>query len=206
MWRCLRVVTVLSACTLLTYCGSPESLAPGLGESNSTDGDVEAGALKAGQLQTRNVDVPSGYVLADMNGSGDLLLGNAWLPKKGPNRPIALPFTGTFINDQQQIFGTDLSYYQNGQVVPFGDPCSPITSGTIVWDCSGPVSTLARRTEWRRGGDLSTGCYRHHLLSLSLLESVARQHRTVAGAVVHFQRGRLLFRRNQQWRMGRRDP
>ena len=149
MWRSLRVVSVLSACTILTYCGSPESLAPGPGQNNSADGDVEPGALKAGQLQTRNVDVPSGYTLADMNGSGDLLLGNAWLPKKGPNRPIALPFTGTYINDQQQIFGTELSYYQNGQVVPFGDPCVPITAQdntgqAIVWDCSAPVGTLAQ--------------------------------------------------------------
>ena len=128
MRRCLRIVTVLCVCTMLTYCGSPESLTPESDPVTTTGGDGETTALKAGQLQTRNVDVPSGYTLVDMNGSGDQLLGNAWLPRKGPNRPIALPFTGTFINDQQQIFGAELPYYQDGQVVPFSDPCVPITA------------------------------------------------------------------------------
>ena len=122
--RGMRIVAAIFASALLASCSEPVAYPPGHCETPG-DGDFETAELRAGHVRTRDVWVPRGYTLVDMNDRGDLLLGAAWLPK-GRVRPLAMPFPGRSINNNRQILGPGRRIFTNGRVTELPDPCIPI--------------------------------------------------------------------------------
>ena len=142
--RTLNVLSLISAAAVLASCSSPDAVTPESDVADAAeDTDFDIAELRAGAVRVRNVRVPAGYTLVDMNDRGDLLLGNAWLPK-GRKRPQPLPFIGRSISNRQQILGPDLSYFVRGRVVTLPSPCTPFGTPPFVWDCSNPAFAIAQ--------------------------------------------------------------
>lgn len=171
----VRIVTTIFASALLASCSEPVAIPSADTAEVPGDSDFETAELRAGHVRTRQVWVPSGYSLVDMNDRGDLLLGAAWLPK-GRARPLAMPFTGRSINNHRQILGPGRKIFTNGRATELPDPCIPIkgiltttdnnnetTSQEIEWNClyhPVEVAALAENgdaiTSYRQDAPLTT--------------------------------------------------
>lgn len=142
--RGMRIVAAIYASALLASCNEPVAIPSADTAEVPGDSDFETAELRIGHVRTRQVWVPSGYSLVDMNNRGDLLLGAAWLPK-GRVRPLAMPFVGRSINNHRQILGPGRKIFTNGRVDELPDPCIPFiallteddgTTREIAFDCS----------------------------------------------------------------------
>ena len=141
--RGMRIVAAIYASALLASCSEPVAVPSGSDAQAPVDSDFETAELRVGHVRMREVWVPSGYSLVDMNDRGDLLLGAAWLPK-GRVRPLAMPFTGRSINNHRQILGPGRKIFTDGRVTELPDPCIPIkgiltnndmTEQEFEWNC-----------------------------------------------------------------------
>jgi len=145
--RTLHVLSIICAAAVVASCSSPEAVtpepeAPDVADA-ADDADFDIAELRAGEVRVRNVSVPAGYTLVDMNDRGDLLLGNTWLPK-GKKSPQPLPFIGRSISNRQHILGPDLSYFDRGRVVTLPSPCTSFGTPPFVFDCSNPAFAIAQ--------------------------------------------------------------
>lgn len=131
---------------VLLACGEPEVTEPSdVTDAAETPEETEfnQAPLRFGQVRVRHIRVPDGYTLVDLNDRGDLLLGNAWLPK-GRRRPIALPFVGRDISNNDQILGDGLTIYTRGRLRTLPTPCEPIVGSGFTWECTGAITPLAQ--------------------------------------------------------------
>ncbi len=137
--RRMQIVAAIYASALLASCSEPATVPAGPDVDAPVDSDFETAELQVGSVRMREVWVPRGYSLVDMNNRGDLLLGSAWLPK-GRVQPLAMPFAGRSINNHRQVLGPGRMIFTAGRVSELPDPCIPFSITLTTTTSEGTTS------------------------------------------------------------------